>query len=442
MYHHPKFRQYYYWIWITSLVYVFVSYLFNSNIKSLQSLEWYSVTIGYIFFFIPKIIPWIAIGYLFDYKKEAWISIGVIIISQLTTDFATISIFPNKAVPLFYQTLSITSYFLPYIIFGRLIFKDKKVWGIVLLGLISWGISSIVKPLPEVIILHQLVQWLDYTRESFYIMPSVSKVLIIPINFLVFSYVVSTLKQNRNYLNFYQINLVNKYHKGFATLMFTSLSLLFLISSSSFLTLDTLTRLGSPFIILSDIGSFLAIYIIALIYRNFLIEYSMQLYNKVGYWYLFITIPFINLIAWLYSLLAIPSETTHQTKSNYLNEVNEQTNDTLKKVLLFLIISLMILSIIIGFEKSDTNVTILKIVSYVISLALIAYYLFVPKGVWWLLSILGFIILLKVYEVIPPSGFSLDIQIIYLINIIILYPVFHLNEYEDVNKSLLKDKPE
>jgi hypothetical protein len=193
-------------------------------------------------------------------------------------------------------------------------------------------------------------------------------------------------------------------------------------------------RLGSSGIsvvygIVMIIGFLLTIYTIALMYRNFLVEFSLVEHGKVGWWYFLLGIPVVNVFAWIFVLISPPLLTTPEQVNNAFEEERKSGNDSIKAVILFLTI---ILGIFLVLGARDNHLS--AIIGALVGFALVAWYVSSPDGLWGLITITSVLIFLVAQDKWAIGrALSFESVINNFVSLIVWFPLFHLWELRDVS---------
>lgn len=448
MYKNPKFRQCFKWILIITLLQTGLKFLAMTYLQETvnfglfnipEKLNWYQSILYSIHYYTTLIALWLGIGYVFDdLRKEAYLMLGALLIFPPSLAYLIIFITENI------EVILIAGHILQFVLFlgfGFLVFKDNRAWWFALMSL---TLSTVTNIQFNTKVAELIAHTLDIfgLKEAFVgilaviggnLFTLMFKSVILPTLFLLISYAIYTLKNHRNFLAFQTIDLSNTYSRKMATVLFiilsTGLFLLFTVNPQ----LDFLEKLTNTSFILADFGVIFTAYLLALFYRNFLVEYSIAIVHKIKGWYFILNIPLVGIIVWFYSLAKRKITYSLSQKIAYLKEARKEDNNNIKMFLIFLLIILGILTVI----KSHRRELIFSIIGITISIMLFGWYLAAHSAIWKVLGILAILII-----AMPEDMSSIRSLVNGLTSAIILYPLFHLSELKNIAELPEETKPE
>ena len=436
MYKDSKFRQGFYWVLIGGLclqiLSLLLSELMRSVVGSVNQLTWQQ---GLLLFELPYLLQlgllWGAIAYVFNLKKEVLVCVAALIITYLVSA----PLYKQFKVEHYFILSNILNLF-PYALFGFWVFRDRRMWSIILLGFmlsISYKGGSALDLPATVKSLLSIFGW-DYmllvrlfgVKVDLWFL--ISRWFIDVFAYLLISYALYTLQHKRSLLSLSSIDLSNRYPKLLATALFVVYN--FVLMNLFRVPI----RLGSSGIsvvygIIMIIGFLLTIYTIALMYRNFLVEFSLIEHGKVGWWYFLLGIPVVNVFAWIFVLISPSLLTTPEQVNTAFEEERKSGNDSIKAVILFLTI---ILGIFLVLGARDNRLS--AIISALVGFALVAWYVSSPDGLWGLITITSVLIFLVAQgKWSIGRAFSFESVINNFVGLVVWFPLFHLWELRDVS---------
>ena len=187
----------------------------------------------------------------------------------------------------------------------------------------------------------------------------VAQSMCIPIGFLVISHAVYSSQNHRNLFAFHTIDLSNTYSKKLATTLFLvfSLSLFYLCANVAINIRSQGNILVLP-----------TIYLVSLLYRNFLTEYSITLYGKTGWWIYGLTIPIINLIVWFINLDKTPLTSSYQERSEYFQKNRHNKNNSVATFIFIMVILLFFFSLINASTRGYDSLILRNTLSFFIGI--------------------------------------------------------------------------
>ena len=440
MYNNPKLRQSFYWLLGLGFCLQYLSLIFNQHLQPSTSLgetvSWWQQFLLSIPHVIKLAMLWVGVGYVFNLKKEAQITI----IAQVVVYALGAVLYYNilgRNHPYTRLVLDIIN-LLPYAVFGWLVFKDKRALGVVLLGFIlalvyQIGITTGKDPRTLAIIF----RWLDLTNFFFinlWGLPNkidflhlITQSLAPALVFLLLSYGIKMLQRKLDMSSLSNIDLSNQYSTAFATILFLVFNFELMMMHRIYLFFS-----GFDWYALLNIIRFLVfVYLVALVYRNFLVEFSLQRHGKVGWWYFLLGIPVINIFAWLFVMFNPPLIKTKAQLEEAFEAAKDNDNASIKGLLLFLTIGMGILLVV----ASHGNI-IPAIITALIGFAMLAWFLSSPSGLWGLITITGVIIALSFQSKFSITQLvSLESTVNNFITLIIWFPLFHFSLFRNVETN-------
>ncbi len=443
----------------TLLVFIskFIGNYYRLGVPILESGHRDVLGFGYVLSYsLPQAILmaalWLCIGRAFDCKKEALIAMVIsllaiganFIIKQDLSQFSGIKY-------LFRLALGVT----PYLVFGYMLFKDKRALIIALVYFVSLGSFNasaglhmrpfnLVDLFAEIIDKRDLfyisVEQADGRRSSFSLMGVFLGAFQLPILYLVLSRLIIAAKNKSRFLSGQTIDLSTTLSKGVATFIFVVFS--YTIFNMSIGAISLFNRqfgpLSNTFYMGTNVLAFLiSIYVLSLTYRNFLSEYLISRNRKVSWLYFWWNVPVINIFAWLTSLLTLKQAIPLNDRLSKFYASQKDTNAGIKTLIITLTSILLLYQLNrVGFRIDAANSTavLFFLIGTVISFGMLLWYLNAPSGLWVMLGLVAFSMVNLMFN--PPSVNSRyhsgPTNYLALANAIILFTLFHLKSVQNV----------
>lgn len=259
---------------------------------------------------------WLPVGYALKNKKAALITLAfsavvIIIRNVLNTSFSF-----SSEYTLLYHIYIYGTQMLTYGLFGWLVLKNKKWITFLFIALISIGFSNVYQS-------HYIYEFLSlFGADVFDVKFNKTSSSYSTLNFISFSvrysivllsYLVTIGLYNRSqskkvsFYQFLQTDLPSPSSKiqfslvywilrvALFVLAFTAIKFSYLIEREVYSLL--LIRMTLPFI---------AIYVVGSLYRNWLTSYLLARNENIGWLYLGLNVPIINFFCWLYLIFKKP----------------------------------------------------------------------------------------------------------------------------------------
>jgi len=288
--------------------------------------------------------------------------------------------------------------------------------------------------------------------------------LISSFSLLIFWFFYHLLKNSHSgKFDFKITNLIIKEDTGSVGFSLVSWSLRVFVASfllGNLKLLDMILYDGLDFEVISIlylVSFLLVIYIVSVVYRNFLTSYFIANGKKTGWMYYWLNIPFVNVFAWFIFI----SKDTKQEKTfnpNIIddNEIVEadsikakfalaqegfKRSNKNKGVQNFLLIMAFVFPVIsIGFMISYNNLSMLTptIISFFVSLLTLLFYLTDKKAVYYIYF--GQVVLIFLAGYFAEEYLLQVFFIGTVMSFIINYPLFHLDQFT-VSKPLETGEP-
>lgn len=437
MYKDSKFRQGFYWVLIGGLCLQILLLFLGEWGQALDNPSKLTRGQQFLLFELPYLLQlgllWGAIAYVFNLKKEVLICVVAVIITN-NVGALLYKDFKGDYFAILYEILNL----FPYTLFGWLVFKDRRMWSMLLLGFIVSMASSVgltgelpttlkfilsifgkgyMPTVPFLGLTNPVDLWLVLTRPLGNIF-----------SYLLLSHVLYALQRKHDPLSLGNIDLSNRYSKVFATVLYLVYNLILMNLFSAPVRLGS-SGLSLVYGIVMIIGFLLTIYTIALMYRNFLVEFSLVEHGKVGWWYFLLGIPIVNVFAWIFVLISPPLLTTPEQVNTAFEKERKSGNDSIKAIILFLTI---ILGIFLVLGARDNHLS--AIISALVGCALVAWYVSSPNGLWGLITITSVLIFLVAQgKWSIGRAFSFESVINNFVGLVVWFPLFHLWELRDVS---------
>lgn len=458
MYNFPKFNKTFTYILITGIflgIYSFFSSYYGWNRYESGEVP----TLGFrmasnIPYVLTNAAFWIAIGYLFDEMRSGFIAFGVFLFVLLLNLF----VFPigsTSGVSMFMFVLKKVFYFLPYLVFGALTFKDKRMWLFLSVALVANAafLFNYGNTLSE--FLNRLFRLFFNIRNAFEIqiptegrgyriifpLSYMMNSFRLPILFLVSAQVFYSLKNNHGFLSGKTIDLSNTFSKRKATVIYFIFRLgLYAMAANVFFYMSR--NFSQPHInffqqFIFGISFITALYLISLTYRNFLTEYCLSRDNTPGGFYFLWNIPFVNIIAWLISLVTFNKTNTESERKKLFKESRWEKNNGIKVffiIFLFLIFGTKLNSIGFRIDGSSPTEAWIYFTAGLIGFGLVLWYLSHPHGIYVIVGLAALMLLSDIFigAVIPTSNRAGGGYYTNISNAIIYFSLFHLAFLKDV----------
>jgi len=330
---------------------------------------------------------------------------------------------------------------IPTLVFGWMVFRDKRAWPAMLLGALSVGTSFI-----DGYAISQFLGQLFGDRFYFtirvelgggshryvYYLGALFQALVLPILFLGYSFVLDGLKNNINYLKGRSVDLSHSLSKSWATVVY----LVFWLSILT-LTFNAGQYAGGIswyYGLLLRLFLLFTVYLLSLAFRNFLATYLIsrgETPNMRYFWWVF---PFTSIAAWLWSLLLIEKRVPLRKRIQVFKQQQETSdNNQPLKVLLIILVILIALYNLTALSNRISSFQILSIVGRsVISVVLIIWYLNHHSGIWPILVIAAIQIGIVSYVTTRGTA-TISPNFVYsLANALLMFPLFHLYHLKNV----------
>ena len=330
----------------------------------------------------------------------------------------------------------------PALVFGWMVFRDKRAWAMLSLGVLWVGVSfyngqAISQFLGQLLgnryYFTLSVDLGNGSTRDFYYLNSFFKSLTLPILFLGYSFVLDGLRNNINYLKGRSIDLSHSLSKSWATAIYLIfwLSILFL----TFNAVQYTGRISWYYELMLRLCMLFTVYLLSLAYRNFLTTYLISRNkspNMLYFWWLF---PFTSIISWLLSLAFLGKRIPLKERIQLFKQQQEKSDNN--RPLKVLIIILAIMLALYNFSSLNNRLPSIKIVSVIasslISLGLVIWYFNHPSGVWPILIIAVIQVSIMSYVASPRGSTSVSPNFVYsLSNALLLFPLFHLYHLKNV----------
>lgn len=182
----------------------------------------------------------------------------------------------------------------------------------------------------------------------------------------------------------------------------------------------------------------IALYVFLSFYRNFLTSYLISKNILPGWRYLLLNIPIINFITWLHLILAKENNEKPQLISNEIIEKQfdyREKNINIKVTIALAIIIITLLRVF-NFRGSDEKTLILLANGIVSLLVMVAY--FSNSKFYMPILIISLLLLFSLPILGAMEGLPLVIASI--TNVIIWYPLYHLNKMNFAEKDQVLTK--
>ena len=328
-----------------------------------------------------------------------------------------------------------------FALFGLLYFKNGK-------GLLLGFVSTLSWPVFAEYPLHQLVLGLERLADLVHINSlstliitnrSTFYLLLAPflnvIAFLLFWLVFDLLKYRKTDLRLLRIHVQNTLSRSCFSIVFWSLNLLYLAIIYKGTQLgkelfQTEVNIGT---LLYTLLMLIAFYMLASLYRNFMVLFIIQ-NNKYPSWlYWLANLPLVNLLVWI--LLTKQSTVSYtpeeyENRSNILKDRFIKSNRNLKILLvsLLFLISMRLTIPYKNFYRTDEIEILLLIVSLLLITGLGYLYFKNPQAIFWLVSIKFILILITL--VIKPHLLLPIVSIGGIYSLAYHYALFHFDKFK------------
>ncbi len=387
---------------------------------------------------------WWSIGYWLKQARAALITALLTVIITFTYIYVN-SLEPSTVRPSYSLTqtlIDLMTALLPPLVFGWLVFRDRRAWIVMLLGIIPFGVAFMngyyVSEFLEQLLgkrafLTMRIQIDDRTHRYFYYLRPLFKSLILLVLFLLYSFLISGLQKNVNYLKGRSIDLAQGLSKSWATVFY----LIFWIAFFS-LALSTTTYQGyivwyyQLFLRLSLVFT---IYLLSLAYRDLLTTYLIsrgEAPNMRYFWWVF---PFTSILSWFLSLALIEKRVPLAERIQVFKK--QQDNLDPNYPLRVLMLTVVILTALYNFSSIINRASLYQLVSVIvgslISLGLIIWYLNHYSGIWGIMGIAIVQIGITCYLMTSGGEATVSPNYIYsLANALVLFPLFHLYHFQNI----------
>ena len=377
---------------------------------------------------------WWAIAELSGKRTEAMVGLGVALVFV---------IIPNHLFGKHYVLLLVKSYlglFLPYLVFGVLVFRDQRAAWMLLVGVLHLSIEVLVGSNHA-----SLYNWLNTALKFFgYHLPSyqgfwlyldaaIELLAHLPFLFFGFAYFYKLLEINQlpQFFEASRVNLANTYSKRMATCIYLLLNGWITVLAFGLLTKIRggatlwLLRIDYVFVTLILLAT---LYFVSLVFRNFLVEYSLQTNRKPGWAYFFWHLPIIGIIGWFVHLSG--NKNTFTERVSLFKAHQGQSNKSIK-VFMIVLVSLRVL-LLFTTDINSEDAAYLFFGEILASIVLTVWFVERPQAIWWILGLLGFIT-----GYIFVINQKTEVGYIYyaIPNVIVLYPLFHAHQLEDMSET-------
>ncbi|HAS44821.1 MAG TPA: hypothetical protein DCS93_30355 [Microscillaceae bacterium] len=426
----PKFRRAFRFIVLVTvgqfLLAVIYAQLFAKSVSQEANMR---------FFTLSQIIVvaslWWAIAEVSGKRKEAMISLGITLLFIILP----ISLFIKSQQLFFIKRLA--EALLPFGVFGYLAFKDQRAVWMLLAGAVHLSIQSLTASQDA-----SLYQWLERAlRVTGHYMPRHGGIWVyidtliyllanLPFLFLAFSYLYKILEKNQQQ-SFFEtkwIDVTNIYSKRMATTIY-----LLLNGWITVLAFGLLTRFpGAPnkFLlrldyVLTEVSLLATLYFVSLMFRNFLVEYSLQTNRKPGWAYFFWHIPIIGVIGWFVHLSS--NKNIAIDRLSLFKQSQEHTNKDIKTFMILVACSRILLLLVSNVNTKEA--TYLFLGEIIVSVLLTVWFVERANAKWWILGSLAFIV---GYVLLLNREIALSYVLYAVPNVIVLYPLFHASQIENI----------
>ncbi|OJJ14047.1 hypothetical protein BKI52_44485 [marine bacterium AO1-C] len=426
----PKFRRAFAFIVLITvgqfLLAIIYAQLFTKSLSQEANMR---------FFTLSQIIMvaslWWAIAEVSNKRKEAMISLGVALLFIIVP----ISLFVKSQqlflIKRFAETL------LPFGVFGYLVFKDKRAIWMLVAGAVHLSIQSLTASQHA-----SLYQWLEravrvtghymygYGGTWVYVDSLIYLLANLPFMFLGFSYLYKILEKNQQQ-SFFEakwIDVTNTYSKRMATTIYLLLN--GWITVLAFGLLIKFPGAPNKFLlrleyVLVEVSLLATLYFVSLMFRNFLVEYSLQTNRKPGWAYFFWHIPIIGIIGWFVHLSS--SKNTSMERLSLFKQSQEHTNKDIKTFMILVACSRVLLLFVSDINNKDA--AYLFFGEIIISVAFTVWFVERANAKWWVLGALAFIV---GYVLLLNREIALSYAFYAVPNVIVLYPLFHARQIENI----------
>ena len=405
-------------------------------------------------YLVLNTVLWISIGYLFDEMRAALITLGVFLLTVISGWF----LFPFKFDPntsMLWYILRDSFVFIPFLVFGALTLKDKRMWMFLLVALVAKAsfLVGFGNGLTE--FLNRIFRMFFEIRDAFeiqiptsetgyrtvYPLSGILNSLQLPILFLVTSQLLYSLKNNHAFLSGKTIDLSNTFSKRKATIIYFifRFGLYGMAAGALFYFSQNFIRHNQNIAqqIVFGISFIGALYLISLTYRNFLTEYCFSRNNSPSGFYFLWNIPFFNIIAWILSLFSLEKTNSELDRKKLFKKSRWDKNNGLK-VLFIIFLFLIFLTKLdtMGFRVDGPSPTEawVYLAAGLIGFGILIWYLSHPFGIYVIIGLATLLLLSDVIigATIPTPRRSGGGYYTNISNAVIYFSLFHLAFLNDV----------
>ncbi len=412
-------------------------------------------------YLIISSVFWFAVAYLTKEKKAALVAffiklsfLGYMIfqlLTQVTNDESVLSFYwPDRIFSL-----------IAYVTFGLMAFKNARGLYMILVffALIGIGFGMpgtyqiMIDPLLSAVGLGGIMEFEISAGEGSYTYLNVFYIFASNLNLLleviVFWFVYTAIRLGNKFdISLRTIKVSQKVDTVSFSIIYLILGLGLVLSIFAlghiYLLNEEINNEVHVVRVFEVIGLCIGIYIIASLYRNFIVSFFVSKGFYPRWLYLLLNIPLINVFAWIILVLRYPNQSAldgndisvglMQVKKSQKSFVMDGKNKRIKNNLFLFIFAILLIIIVqmdkIGFKDGD----FFRILSVSLSsIGLIFWYFNDKKAAFFLLAIQLFIIILN-------GVFLLDFQmgvvvILGLANVIVYYPLFHFDRFKFVGSD-------